>query len=66
MTSPDKETETDDCNSSYLQVEKAESDVLNQLLCNIFGIEFGTELELKWVFFLHILAHHLKHITLQK
>jgi hypothetical protein len=37
---------------------------LNQLLCNVFRIEFGTELELKWVFFLYILAHHLKHTTL--
>jgi hypothetical protein len=66
MTSPYNETEMDDRRSSYLQVEETESYVLNQLLCDIFGIEFGTELELEWVLLLHVLAHDLKHTRLRK
>jgi len=50
----------DEPKSNYLQIEKTQSNILNQFLCNVFWVEFGTELELKWVLLLHILAHHLQ------
>lgn len=43
----------------YLKIEKAQGDVLNELLSNILGIEFGSELKLKGVLLFDILAHHL-------
>ena len=43
----------------YLQIEKSECDILNYLLCNILGVEFGSELELKRSLLLHVLAEHL-------
>ena len=43
---------------SYLQVEEAEGDVLDNLFCDIFWIEFRSELELQRRFFFHILQYH--------
>jgi hypothetical protein len=54
------ETQMDEPKSNYLQIEETQSNILNQFLCNVFWVEFGTELELKWVLLLYILAHHLK------
>lgn len=44
---------------TYLEVEQFECDLLNEFVRNVFGVEFGAELELKWVFFLYVLLHHL-------
>ena len=43
---------------SYLKVEESKSDVLNDFLSHIFGVELGPELELKLGLFLHVLTQH--------
>lgn len=43
-----------------MQVEQAQSDILNELLGHVFWVEFGTEFELERVSFLNVLAHDLK------
>merc|ERR550534_1761714 len=40
----------------HLQVEEAKGDVLDNLFCNIFWVEFCSELELQRRFFFHILC----------
>ena len=43
----------------HLQVEETYRYVLNQLLGDVFRVEFGSELELQWTLLLDILIQHL-------